>query len=147
MWHHVWSDLLYHLGKEDPNLFAYRYGIFPNIARRIVEIAARFRSEVDVNRERVEAADQEPLSGWDAIAYADYRWETQELSPLDVLSVHLGYVCFERAWPEVMRCTPPTDIDALVKWGRANLSQENYYRDYVAPPDDVRAAWHQAWRN
>ena len=68
-------------------------------------------------------------------------------SPLDGLSLHLKYICFERAWPEIMRCTPPTDIDALVKWGRANLSQANFYRDYVAPPDDVRAAWHQAWRN
>jgi len=68
MWHHVWNDLLYQLGEKDPNLFAYRYGISPSIARRIVEIAARFRSEVEVNRERVEAADQEPLLGWDAIA-------------------------------------------------------------------------------
>lgn len=145
MWHNAWSGLLYQLGDEDPNLFAYRYGISPNIARRIVEIAARYRSDDDANLKRIEAADQEPLAGWDAIAYSDYRWETKELSPLDGLSVHLGYICFERAWPKIMRCTPPTDIDALVKWGRANLSRDNYYRDYVAIPDDVRATWHQAW--
>ncbi len=147
MWHNAWNSLLYRLGDEDPNQLLLHYGISHHIARRLVEITARFRSEANVNKERVKAADEEPLSGWDAIAYADYRWETKELSPLDWLSSHLRYICFERAWPEVMRCTPPSDIDALVKWGRAILSRENMYRDYVAFPDDVRAAWCQVWRN
>jgi hypothetical protein len=147
MWHNAWNSLLYQLGKEDPSQLTYHYGLSHDIARRLVEIAARFRSEIDVNRERVKAADEEPLSGWDAVAYADYRWECPEPSPLDGLWTHLGYICFERAWPEVMRCVPPTNMDALVKWGRANLSRDNIYRDYVAFPDDVRAAWHQAWLN
>jgi hypothetical protein len=105
-----------------------------------------FKNEVDTMKERVEAADQEPLSGWDAVAYADYRWENQELSPLDGLGLHLRYICFDRKWSEVVRCTRPSDIDALIHWGSAFLRARN--RPYDATiPDDVRAAWHQAWRN
>jgi hypothetical protein len=145
MWHNAWSGLLYQLGEEDPNLLASRYGIPGTTAKKIVEIAARYRSEDDANHERVKAADKEPLVGWDAIAYADYRWETAELSPLDGLWGHLGYICFDRAWPEVMRCSRPADIDALIQWGNAFLRARN--RPYDATiPDDVRRSWHR-WLN
>lgn len=145
-WHNTWSSLLYHMWDLNPGDIELSYGIPAHTVQRISEIAARFRTERDVNRERVEAADQEPLSGWDAVAYADYRWETQEPSPLDMLSVHLQYVSFDRAWPEVLRCTPPAYIDALIKWGRA-FHKAHSWPDDVVIPDGVREAWHQAWRN
>src|SRR5262249_17832970 len=117
-WHRAWGMLLYSMGKEDPTMLASRYGIPDDTARRIVEIAARYRSENDADHERVEAADQEPLSGWDAVAYAEYRWENPEASPFTGLWLYFSYICFDRAWAEVVRCTRPADIDGLIKWGR-----------------------------
>jgi hypothetical protein len=67
-------------------------------------------------------------------------------SPFVGLSLLLGYLAFELTWAEVVRCTRPTDIDALIKWGRAFHKAHNWPDD-VAIPNDVRAAWHQAWRN
>ncbi len=139
-WHNTWSSLLYHMWKLDPTETESSYGIPAHTVRQIVKIAARFRSEIDVDTERVEAADQEPLSGWDAVAYADYRWETAELSPFDGLGLHLKYICFDRAWAEVVRCVRPTDIDALIKWGRAFHKAHGWPAD-VAIPDDVRREW------
>ena len=146
IWHRTWSSLLYHMWKLDPDEIESRYGIPAPAVRKIATIAMRYRSESDLDQERVEAADQEPLVGWDAIAYADHRWETKELSPLDVLTVHLQYVSFDRLWPEVVRCLRPSDIDGLIRWGRA-FHQAHHWPDEVAIPDDIRAAWHQAWRN
>lgn len=145
-WHNTWSELLYCLAEEASSTLTSLYGVPEDTARTIVKIAVHFKNEVDTMKERVEAADQEPLSGWDAVAYADYRWENQELSPLDGLGLHLRYICFDRTWSEVVRCTRPSDIDALIHWGSAFLRARN--RPYDATiPDDVRAAWHQAWRN
>jgi len=143
-WQYAWSRLFYRLEEEDPNLLASGYGIADNTARRIIEIAARFLSELRVNGERIEAADQEPLSGWDAIAYADYRWECPEPSPLDGLWMHLRYICFDRAWADVVRCTRPSDMHALIEWGRAHVAAkkpELIYDEEVNIPDNVRAAW------
>ncbi len=142
-WHHTWRSLLGDLGMEDPHVLASSHGIPDDIARQIVQIAAGYLSEIIPIRERVEAADQEPLSGWDAVAYADYRWECPEPSPLDGLSAHLGFICFERAWPQIVRCTRPADMDALVQWGRACFrAKHSGVPDWQAIiPDDVRAAW------
>jgi hypothetical protein len=146
-WHYAWSGLLYHMWKLDPLEIESSYGIPSNTVKKIVEIAAHYRDEDDLNHDLVEAADQEPLSGWDAIAYANYRWETTELSPLDGLWAHLRWICFERTWPEIVRCTRPADIDALIEWGRAKLGPTDPIYEQVVFPDDIRAAWHQAWRN
>lgn len=146
-WHSIWRDLLYHLGAENPNKLTSVHGIPSGAARQIVEIAAAYRSEDLTIGERIKAADQEPLIGWDAIAYADYRWETQELSPLDGLSTHLSCISFDRFWPKIVRCTQPAHIDALIQWGRARTGVESVLYECVAFPDDIRAAWHQAWRN
>lgn len=143
-WHRAWCNLLYHMWELNPDEIESSYGIPGHTVQRIVEIASQFRSEFDANRERVEAADQEPLSGWDAIAYADYRWETAELSPLDTLSLHLRYICFDRAWAEVVRHTRPTDMDALIQWGREYVAakmSDTTRDDETIIPEDVRAAW------
>ncbi len=68
-------------------------------------------------------------------------------SPFVGLSLLLWYVSFDRMWPEVLRCTHPAYIDALIRWGRANLARDGDRGDYISFPDDVCAAWHQAWRN
>jgi hypothetical protein len=142
-WHYTWRSLLGDLGMEDPHVLASSYGIPGDIAQQIVQIAAGYRSEIIPIRERVKAADEEPLSGWDAVAYADYRWECPEPSPLDGLSAHLGFICFERAWAEIIRCTRPADMDALVRWGRACFRSKTPLVDdwQTIIPDDVRAAW------
>ena len=142
-WHYAWTRLFYRLGDEDPNLLASTYEIPDKTARRIIEIAAHFVSEVRANSERVEAADHDPLSGWDAIAYADYRWECTELSPLDGLGGHLRYISFDRAWADVIRCTRPSDLHALIQWGRAHAAARKadlIFDEEVNIPNDVRAA-------
>lgn len=142
-WYRTWCNLLYGLRTEDPDLLASSYGIDSHTAQRIVAIAAHFESEDAANRARVEEADQEPLQGWDAIAYADYRWESPEPSPLDGLGRHLRYVSFDRAWAEILSCTHPTDIDALVNWGRGCVAtrMSGVEEQDAIIPDDVRATW------
>ncbi len=145
-WHRMWGILLYRMGDDDPSTLV-AHGIPNDMARNIREIAARFRREDDANEERIEAADLEPLSGWDAVVYEEIRRENPEGSPFVGLSLLLGYLAFERAWAEVMRCTPPTYIDALLAWGRANIGPDDRLYEHVTIPEDVRAAWQQAWRN
>ncbi len=147
LWHKTWSSLLYRMAEVDPNNLASVYGIPSDTAQKLIDVALQYRSEVDVNEERVDAAGQEPLSGWDAVAYADYRWDDPELSPLGGVWLVLRYIGFDRAWAEVLRCTRPADIEALIQWGHTTLGPNRHPYEQAAIPDDVRAAWHQAWRN
>jgi len=146
LWPYLWKMLLYRLGEVKPGTLA-SHGVPMDNAQKLVKIAIRHRSEVDAIEERIEAAQEEPLSEWDAIAYADYRWDGLVSYPFSGLGSVFGYASFDRKWPEVMRCLPPTYIDALIRWGRANVGPNDPSYDHVTIPDDVRAAWHQAWRN
>ncbi|WP_437609342.1 hypothetical protein WMF20_50080 [Sorangium sp. So ce834] len=123
LWHDTWSTLLYRMPTHDPALIASGYGIPYETMERLFEIAKRYVAEHDALDMRVEAADEEPLSGWDADAYADYRIDSGPvLSPLDGLRAHLYFLRFDDAWSEILRITRPQDIDALVRWGRAYLA-------------------------
>jgi hypothetical protein len=140
-WHHAWRLLLYRMPEEDTSALSSRYGIPGDTARRIVEIAARFRSEADACDERIQAADLEPLSGWDAVAYGEYRREASILSPFDGLGLHLKCIYFDRTWPEIMRCMRPADIDALIQWGRAQLTPKLGMPEHEAIiPEHARGA-------
>jgi hypothetical protein len=121
LWHATWSTLLYRMPAHDPALIASGYGIPYETTVRLFEIARRYVAEHDALDKRVEAADEEPLSGWDADAYADYRVDGPILSPLDGLRTHLYYLRFDAAWSKILRLTTPADLDALVRWGRAFL--------------------------
>jgi len=140
-----WSAELYHLSKEEPDMLVSRYKVAGETARKIVDIAARHRSEIDAIKERTEAVDREPLSGWDAVAYADYRNDDPTVNPLSGLWPLLRYLCFDRAWAEVVRCTCPANIDALIQWGYTTLGPNRHPYEQAAIPEDVRAAWHMAW--
>ncbi len=140
-WHYIWNMLLYRLGEVKPSTLA-SHGIPIDTAQKLVKIAVRHRSEVDTMEDRIEAAEQEPLSEWDTIVYVNYQWD-----PLNGLWSLFKYVSFERKWPEVMRCLEPAYIDALIRWGRENVGPKDELYDRVTIPDDVREAWHQAWRN
>ncbi len=136
-----WSAIFYHLSKEEPDMLASRYGVPSDTSRKIVEIAARHRSEIDAIKERTEAADREPLSGWDAVAYADYRRETPEASPLIGVRLYLTCISFDRAWEEVVRCEDRTD--SLVRWDlEFRGKHDRKIPDYDAIiPEDVRGPW------
>ena len=140
-WHYIWNMLLYRMGEDAPRKLV-SHGIPSNIAEKLVAIAVRHRSEVDAIEDRIDAVEQEPYSEWDIIAYDDHQWNA--LSGLRSL---FKYISFERKWPEVMRCLEPAYIDALIRWGRANVGPKDELYERVTIPDDVRAAWHQAWRN
>jgi hypothetical protein len=142
-WHREWAAVLYHLWKEDPDTVASRHGISSDTARRIGEISALYRAEIEATRSRVEEAEQEPLSGWDAIAYADYQREGPGVSPLTPVLLYLHYVVFDRAWSEVRRCTPPEEIDGLIRWGQAYNREHlsDFPEEEVILPEDVRRAW------
>ena len=145
-WHRIWGILFYRMGEHDPSTLA-SHGIPNDTARKLVDIAARFRSEEDAIEKRIEAADLEPLSGWDAVVYEEVRRENPEGSPFIGLSLMLGYLAFERVWAALVRCTPPTYIDALLAWGRADIGPDDKLYEHVTMPNDVREAWQQAWRN
>lgn len=144
-WHYLWKMLLFRMGEDDPRELV-SHGIPTNAARKLVAIAARHRSEVDAIEDRIDAAQQEPLSEWDTIAYEDYQWDSAGVYPLTWVDAVFEYLSFDRKWPEVMRCLQPAYIDALIKWGRA-FHKAHGWPDEVDIPDDVRAAWHQVWRN
>lgn len=145
-WHASWSTLLYRMGNKDPRALV-SHGIPGTIAQKLVEIGQRYRDEFDAIDERIEAADMEPQVGWDLVVYQEYWRENPEGTPFIGLHMLLWYLCFDRIWPEVLRCTPPTYIDALIQWGTAEYGPNNIIHHQVAFPDDIRAAWHQAWRN
>jgi hypothetical protein len=142
-WRRAWGSILYHFWEDDPDTVASRHGISSDTARTIGEISARYKAEDEANHERVDEAEQEPLSGWDAIAYADYTREGPGVSPLDGVRSYLHYVNFDRAWSEIRRCTRPEEIDGLILWGRA-LIREHYtsiYEYEAVLPEEVRHAW------
>lgn len=143
-WHYTWHRLFYRLGQENPNTLANRYGILEGTAKQLVDIVTACCSELEAMEERVEAADQEPLTGWDAIAYADYRWDSHIVSPLDGLRGHIRYAFFDRSWAKILRCTRATDLDGLIQWGRAHAAaafSDSIQDADVIIPDDVRAGW------
>lgn len=140
-WHYLWNMLLYRLGEVRPSTLA-SHGIPIDTAQKLVKIAVRHRSEVDAIEDRIEAVQQEPHSEWDIMAYDDHQ--ANALSGIRCL---FKYVSFDKKWPEVMRCLPPAYIDALIRWGRANVGPNDPSYDHVTIPDDIRAAWHQAWAN
>ncbi|HRI68522.1 MAG TPA: hypothetical protein PK156_30040, partial [Polyangium sp.] len=140
-WHYLWKMLLYRMAGDQPRKLM-SHGIPSNTARKLVEIALRHRSEAEALEDRVDAAEQEPYSAWDILAYEDYQGNA-----LRGITRVFKYLSFDRKWPEVVRCLEPKYIDALIRWGRANVGPKDPSYDYVTIPDDVRAAWHQAWRN
>ncbi len=140
-WHWLWKMLLFRMGEDEPRELV-SHGIPSNAARKLVDIAVRHRSEVDAIEDRIDAAQQEPLSEWDAIVYENYEWD-----PLGGLESVFRYLSFDRKWPEVMRCLEPAYIDALIRWGRANVGIKSELYEHVTIPNDVRAAWHQMWLN
>ncbi len=140
-WHYLWNMLLFRMGEDDPRKLV-SHGIPSNTARKLVAIAVRHRSEVDAIDDRIDAVQQEPYSEWDIIAYDDHQ--ANALSGLWRL---FKYLSFDRKWLEVMRCLEPAYIDALIRWGRANVGPKDPSYEHVTIPDDVRAAWHQAWLN
>lgn len=138
-----WSAMLYHLSKEQPDMLVSRYKVAGDTVQQIIHIAARHRSEIDAIKERTEAADRVPLSGWDATAYADYQRATPDASPLIGVRLYLTRVGFDRAWNEVVASTTRADIDVLVRWN-LDFRREHGEQipDYAAIiPDDVRGPW------
>jgi hypothetical protein len=145
-WHDSWSTLLYRLASNAPRTLV-SHGIPSSTAQKLVEIGKRYRDTVEAIDERIEAAHLEPREGWDLVVY-EYIWrENSEGSPFIGLYMLLRYITFDRMWPEVLRCTHPAYIDAMIRWGTAEYGPNNIVHEQVAIPDDVRAAWHQAWRN
>jgi hypothetical protein len=143
-WHRTWCNLFHALCDENPNKFASIYKISEEAAQQIVDIATADYGEVVAMETRAEEADNEPLSGWDAIAYAEYRWECSDLSPFDGLRRHIRYVFFDRSWAKILHCTRATDLDGLIQWGRvyaATRSPGSIQDEDVIIPDDVRAGW------
>lgn len=145
-WHDSWSTLLYRLASNAPRTLV-SHGIPSSTAQKLVEIGKRYRDNVEAIDERIEAADLEPKVGWDLVVYEDIWRENSEGSAFIGLSLLLWYVSFDRMWPEVLRCTHPSYIDALIRWGTAEYGPNNVIHEQVAFPDDVRAAWQAAWRN
>jgi hypothetical protein len=145
-WHASWSTLLYRLASNPPRTLM-SHGIPDSCAHKLVEIGKHNRAEVEAIDERVEAAHLEPRVGWDLVVYANIWLENPEGSPLVGLETFLRCQLSDRTWPEVMRCLPPTHIDALIRWGIAEYGPDLVIHKQVELPDDVRAAWHQAWRN
>lgn len=133
----------YHLAKEEPDAFALRYKIARDTAHEMIKIVGQFRSETDAIKERTQAADREPLAGWDAIAYAEYRRSTPEASPLIGVRLYLMVTAYHRVSAELHACTVPADIEALQRW----IRDFRISHDYSIPdeedifPTEVHGPW------
>ena len=139
----VWSVLMYHLSKEDPNALVSQYKLSLEKARKIVEIYAHFRRHADAIKERMQAADREPLTDWDAVAYADYRRGTPEASPLVGARECLFSAAAARAGEEENAFTDRADSEAIVKWAndfsRKHDNQIPDFEDII--PANLRGPW------
>ncbi|WP_437595182.1 hypothetical protein [Sorangium sp. So ce1000] len=96
-------------------------GLPPGKIAKLFQIARAWAETEDALDRRIAEAEALPLEGWDAEAYAAYRGDDPDLSPLTGLSQHLVALEFERTWGAIRRLLGPAEMDALERWGQAEV--------------------------
>ncbi|KYF88539.1 hypothetical protein BE20_44830 [Sorangium cellulosum] len=119
-WRMMWHVLVAWLPYRKEHRVA-SFGLPLGKIAKLVEIARAWADAADALDRRIGEAEALPLEGWDAEAYAAYRGDDPDLSPLTGLSLHLAAVVFERTWGAIQRLLGPAEMDALERWGQAEV--------------------------
>ncbi|KYF76197.1 hypothetical protein BE11_29065 [Sorangium cellulosum] len=119
-WQMMWHVLVAWLPHRKEHRVA-SFGLPLGKVAKLFEIARAWAETVDALDRRVAEADALPLEGWDAEVYATYRGDDPDLSPLAGLSQRLTAPAFERTWGAIRRLLGPAEMDALERWGQAEV--------------------------
>ncbi|WP_437664529.1 hypothetical protein [Sorangium sp. So ce1182] len=119
-WRTMWHVLVAWLPRRKEHRVA-SFGLPLGKVARLFEIARAWAETADALDRRIGEAEALPLEGWDAEAYAAYRGDDPDLSPLTGLSLHLAALAFERTWGTIQRLLSPAEMDALERWGQAEV--------------------------
>ncbi|WP_437875471.1 hypothetical protein [Sorangium sp. So ce513] len=119
-WQMMWHVLVAWLPHRKEHRVA-SFGLPLGKVTKLFEIARAWVETVDALDRRVAEADALPLEGWDAEVYATYRGDDPDLSPLAALSQRLTVPAFERTWGAIRRLLGPAEMDALERWGQAEV--------------------------
>ncbi|WP_437803082.1 hypothetical protein [Sorangium sp. So ce693] len=119
-WRTMWQVLVVWLSRRKEHRVA-RFGLPLDKIAKLLQIARAWAETEDALERRIEEAEALPLEGWDAEAYAAYRGDDSDLSPLTALSQHLSALEFERTWGAIRRLLGPAEMDALDRWGQAEV--------------------------
>ncbi|WP_434041098.1 MULTISPECIES: hypothetical protein [Sorangium] len=119
-WRTLWQVLVAWLPRRKEHRVA-SFGLPLGKIEKLFEIARAWAETADALDRRIGEAEALPLEGWDAEAYAAYRGDDPDLSPLAGLSQHLAALAFERTWGAIQRLLSPSEMDALERWGQAEV--------------------------
>ncbi|WP_437872900.1 hypothetical protein [Sorangium sp. So ce363] len=119
-WQMMWHVLVAWLPRRKEDRVA-SFGLPLGKVAKLFEIARAWAETADALDRRIAEADALPLEGWDAEAYAAYRRDDPDLSALAGLSQRLAAPAFERTWGAIRRLLGPAEMDALERWGQAEV--------------------------
>jgi hypothetical protein len=119
-WQMMWQVLVAWLPRRKEHRVA-SFGLPLGKIARLFEIARAWSDTADALDRRIAEADALPLEGWDAEVYAAYRDDDPDRSPLAGLSQRLTLVAFDRTWGAIRRLLGPAEMDALERWGQAEV--------------------------
>lgn len=121
-WRTMWHVLVAWLPRRKEHRVA-SFGLPLGKVAKLFEIARAWAETVDALDRRIAEAEALPLEGWDAKAYAAYRGDDpdHDRSPLAGLSLLLAALAFERTWGAIQRLLSPAEMDALERWGQAEV--------------------------
>ncbi|XXT24771.1 hypothetical protein WME94_24885 [Sorangium sp. So ce429] len=119
-WRTLWHVLVAWLPRRKEHRVA-SFGLPLGKIAKLFEIGRAWAETADALDRRIAEAEALPLEGWDAEAYAAYRGDDPDLSPLAGLSLHLSALAFERTWGTIQRLLSPAEMDALERWGYAEV--------------------------
>ncbi|XXY49351.1 hypothetical protein WME91_56010 [Sorangium sp. So ce269] len=119
-WRTMWQVLVAWLPRRKEHRVA-SFGLPLDKVAKLFEIARAWAETADALERRIGEAEALPLEGWDAEAYAACRGDNPDLSPLTGLSLHLAALAFERTWGKIQRLLSPAEMDAIERWGQAEV--------------------------
>ncbi len=119
-WRDAWSSLLlYRLTRHwTAEKVADVYRISAEALSRLFALVRELSARSAAIDAGIKKADEEPLRDWDAEAYAFYRWEDPDVSPLLSLKLLLREIAFDEIWWKVVDALTPAELDELVRWGQ-----------------------------
>jgi len=121
-WRSPWYVLLIRLARRyTPEGLVDVYAIPVHQMERLFAIVTDFADRDSRLDDAFDVADAKTLSGWDAEAYAYYRVEGPELSPIDRLRDRVHERLFKTTWQAILSLLAPEELDQLERWGHAEV--------------------------
>lgn len=116
-WYETWQVLFLRLAEGNLSQLSGQ-GISNDKLVALKELVEEWRDRESAIDDRIQAADEAPLVGWDAQQYARARRESPTASPLDSLSNFLNNFAFSIVWARLVRLLLPWELVVLNRWGQ-----------------------------